>query len=128
MCGVAIRLGSPISGEFFGGSWAKVSTAAPASWPERKPSANAASSISSPRAQLISRAPRFIHHVARGAIDHPPPAFHLRDRGRIDHFVGRRAERGVQRYQVGIPQQLFERHELDVEFARYRLRDVRIRS
>src|SRR5580700_5109072 len=60
ICGVAIKFGNPINGEFFGGSVANVSTAAPDKCPERKASASAASSINSPRAQLISRAPFFI--------------------------------------------------------------------
>src|SRR6202167_4571196 len=68
MCGVAIRFGKPTSGEFFGGSVANVSTAAPASWPERSASARAASSINSPRAQLIRRAPFFIFAIAVASI------------------------------------------------------------
>src|SRR5271170_3808767 len=68
ICGVAIRFGKPTSGEFFGGSIANVSTAAPASCPDFRASARAGSSINSPRAQLIRRAPFFIFAIAAASI------------------------------------------------------------
>ncbi len=57
---MAITFGKPTSGEFFGGSSANTSTAAPANFPLFSASARAASSINSPRAVLITRAPFFI--------------------------------------------------------------------
>ena len=66
--GVAMKFESPMSGEFFGGSSANTSTAAPASCPLFNAAARAASSINSPRAALITRAPFFIFEMVEELI------------------------------------------------------------
>src|SRR5260221_5769 len=64
MCGVQITFGRPISGEFFGGSSTKTSSAAPPRRPLFNASASAASSINSPRAAFTMRAVFFILAMA----------------------------------------------------------------
>ena len=61
MCGVAITASRPNSGKSAaGGSGVKTSSAAPATLPDSMASLSAATSTSSPRAQLTMRTPVFI--------------------------------------------------------------------
>ena len=108
MCGVAIKFGRPISGEFFGGSTANVSTAAPAS---------------------LTRAKRFgersfVDQFSARAVNQARAALHFRKRSCVDHFFGDGAERRVEGDYVAAAQEFVERHELDFEFARGGGRDV----
>ena len=110
MCGVAITLGRPTSGEFFGGSCAKVSSPAPATWPDFRASARAASSINSPRAQLTMRTPFFILAMAAASI-----IFSVAALSEVcSEMKSERREKFV------------ERDEFDFDFSRGRGRDERI--
>ncbi len=68
-CGVRTRLGADRSGESASrGSFPKTSRAAPASWPDSRASASAASSTTPPRATLTRNAPSFIRVRASASI------------------------------------------------------------
>ena len=93
-CGVQSTFGCFMRAKSFGGSTAKTSRAAPDRWPESSAATSAASSTSGPRAQFTRIAPFFI----------------AANCGSAEEVPGLGAARRVERHDVGLREQLVQRH------------------
>ena len=70
----------------------------------------------------------FLHQFAARRIDQPRAALHLRECGRVDHVLSRRAQCGVERDKIALGEQALERRQFNFRFARGGFADVRIES